>query len=170
VLARLRKLAGVADARVECSGLFFVLSLTERADPDAAARAALDALGPGSRRVPSDEARPQLDARRRGEIWFSEEEIRALSYVEARIVTNRALAAATQGLSLAPAQVESIREAIRVEVFAAIDRVHDEGGRSSSGWFAAEWPGIVGRTRARLAGAVPEAILAETSARLVRQH
>ena len=170
MLARLRKIPGIADARVECSGLFFALALTGHADSDVTLRAALDALGPGSRRLASDEARAQLETRRRGEIWFSEEQIRGLSYVEGRIITSRALAAVTQGLSFAEPVTELMREAIRTEVFAAIDRVHEEGGRSSSGWFAEEWPHIVARSRSRLGRSVPEPILAEVTARLLRQH
>jgi hypothetical protein len=170
VLARLRSLPGIADARVECSGTFFALSLQQGADAEAALRAVRDVLGPGSRRLTSDEAAAQLEARFRGEVWFTEEQIRGLSYVEARIITGRALTAATKGLSLPEAEKDRVREAIRVEVFAAIDRVHDEGGRSSSGWFAEEWPHIVERLRRRLVGAVPEPALAEVAARLRQLH
>lgn len=84
--------------------------------------------------------------------------------------TSSALTSGTQGSSLSEAQVEAIREAIRAEVFAAIDPIHDEGGRSSSGWFAAEWPHVVVRTRERLARVIGDVALAEISARLVREH
>lgn len=170
MLARLRRLPGVADVRVECSGTFFLLALADAPDEEAAVAAVLDALGPGSRRLADDEAASQLEPRRRGELWFSEEQIRALSYVEGRIITARALAAAARDLSLTDREAESIREAVRAEVFAAIDRVHDEGGRSSSGWFAEEWPHVVARATDRLAGALPEDVLSEVTARLEREH
>jgi hypothetical protein len=170
VLARLRRIPGIADARVECSGTFFALSLGERADPEATLRAVLDVLGPGSRRLLADEAGAQLAARASGEIWFSEEEIRALSYIEGRIIAGRALAAATRGLEVTGAETDRIRDAIRVEVFAALDRVHDEGGRSSSGWFTDEWPHIVTRVRSRLAGALDGPALAHLAAQLLELH
>jgi len=170
VLARLRRIPGVADARVECSGTFFALTLDERANLDVALRAVLDSLGPGSRRLATEEAEGQLAARAGGEIWFSEEQIRGLSYVEGRIITGRVLAAATRGLDVAEPEMDRIREAIRVEVFGAIDLVHDEGGRSSSGWFADEWPHIVTRVRLRLAGVVSEATLAAVAEHLLHLH
>ncbi len=54
VLARLRRIPGIADVRVECSGTFFALSLEERADREVTLRAALDSLGPGARRLGSN--------------------------------------------------------------------------------------------------------------------
>ena len=170
VLARLRRLPGIVDARVECSGTFFALSLAEPAESEAVLPMVLDVLGPDSRLLASEEARGQLEARPRGEIWFSEEQIRGLSYVEGRIIASRALAAAAEGLSLGEPETGRIREAVRVEVFTAIDRVHDEGGRCSSAWFAEEWPHIVARAQGRLAGALSEATLAVVAARLLRLY
>jgi hypothetical protein len=170
VLARLRRLPGVADARVECSGTFFALSLLEGAEAEAVLPEVVEVLGPTSRLLEGEEAGAQLEARSRGELWFSEEQIRGLSYVEGRVLASRALAAAAEGLSLGEPEAGRVREAVRVEVFAAIDRVHDGGGRRSSAWFGQEWPDIVARASARLAGALPGPTLAEVTARLRRLH
>jgi hypothetical protein len=170
VLARLRRLPGITDARVECSGTFFALSLADGAEAEAVLPMVVDVLGSRSRLLAAEEAGAQLEARSRGELWFSEEQIRGLSYVEGRIIASRALSAAADGLTMGEQDAAKIREAVRAEVFAAIDRVHDEGGRRSSAWFAEEWPRIVARARDRLADALPEPTLTDITARLRRLH
>jgi hypothetical protein len=170
VLARLRRIPEIADARVECSGTFFALSFRERADGEAVLRAALEALGPTARRLASDDALAQLEARRRNEIWFSADDIRGLSFIEGRIIAMRAFAAVAGEVRLEREASELLREALRIEVFGALDRVHDEGGRSSSGWFVPAWPGIVAGVMWRLGDTLPATTLARVSEKLMMQH
>ncbi len=170
VLARLRRIPGIADARVECSGTFFALSFREGVDDAAVLRAALEALGRSARRLASDDALAQLEARRRDEIWFSADDIRGLSFIEGRIIAMRAFAAVTGEVRLEREVSELLRDALRIEVFGALDRVHDEGGRSSSGWFVPAWPGIVAGVTRRLGGALPATTLGRISEQLMVQH
>ncbi len=170
MLARLRRIPEIADARVECSGTFFALSFREGVDGEAVLRAALEALGPATRRLASDDALAQLEARRRNEIWFSADDIRGLSFIEGRIIAMRAFAAVTGEVRLEREASELLRDALRIEVFGALDRVHDEGGRSSSGWFVPAWPGIVAGVMLRLGDALPATTLARVSEKLMTQH
>jgi hypothetical protein len=154
VLARLSGIHGVTGARVECSGTYFHVEAASPAALEAALPAIRAALG-ASARVASDAERDtQLAARGRGEPWFSVRDVRALSYVEARVLAARMLDAATAAVELDAAAAEGVHEALRVEITAALERAHDEGGRSSSGWFWGEWPRIVERVSARLAAAI----------------
>jgi hypothetical protein len=57
---------------------------------------------------------------------------------------------------------ERLREAARVEIFAALEHAHDSGGRSSTGWFWEEWPHIAERISSRLA----DSVAASTAQRL----
>ncbi len=170
VLARLRRIPEIADARVECSGTFFALSFREGVDEVAVLRAALEALGQSARRLASDDALAQLEARRRNEIWFSADDIRGLSFIEGRIIAMRAFVAVTGEVCLEREASERLRDALRIEVFGALDRVHDEGGRSSSGWFVPAWPGIVASVMRRLGGALPATTLGRISGKLLTQH
>jgi hypothetical protein len=169
VLARLAAVPGVTDARVECSGTFFLVSTATPEALEAALPAVREVLGPSSRRAGADVAEAQLAARPRGEPWFSASGIRGLSYVEGRSLAARMRDAVTARVELAPELRGGLGEAIRVEIFAALDHAHDTGGRSSSAWFWIEWPHVVERISARLAAAFPAALRAEATAVLAAQ-
>lgn len=155
VLARLSALPGVSEALVECSGGSFLLLGPDPAALERALPAARAVLGPRTRRVEGAEAAAQLAARPRGEPWFSAATIRGLSYIEGRILAGRVRDAAVAAARLAPEDAARVHEAARVEIFAALDHAHDTGGRASTGWFAAAWPGIAAAIRARLDGLPP---------------
>ncbi|MGA8891965.1 MAG: hypothetical protein WB493_10375, partial [Anaeromyxobacteraceae bacterium] len=53
---------------------------------------------------------------------------------------------------------ELVAEAIRVELFAALERVHAEGGRPSSAWIHAEWPAIAAAVGNRCIDALPREV------------
>jgi hypothetical protein len=168
VLARLDDLPGVARCRVESSGRHLALDVVPGADPAGVARAAAAALGRPARALGEAEARAQLDGRPRGDPWLSAAEVMALSYVEGRILAVRVSAAAGREAGLDADDRDRLAEAVRVEVFAAVERVHAEGGRASSSWFYDDWPEIASRVLARARAFAPPDRVAALGAGLER--
>lgn len=152
MLARLDALPGVALARTDTSGTYLLLELTAGADPAAAEAAALRSLPAGARRLPQDEAEDQLAALRRGDPWLSAAEVPGLSYLEARLLSVRVAGEAGRALGLGPRDRARLCEVARQELFRAVERVHREGGRESSGWFFEAWPEVAGRIAGRFPG------------------
>ena len=168
MLARLDDLPGVARCRVESSGRHLALDVAAGADPAGVARDAVAALGGRARALGAEEARAQLDARPRGDPWLSAAEVMALSYVEGRILAVRVSATAGREAGLDADSRDRLAEAVRVEVFAAVERVHAEGGRPSSAWFYDAWPEVAARVLARARAFAPADRMAELRAGLQR--
>lgn len=145
VLARLSQLPGVISALVDCTGSFFLVTASE-----AALLSVRDLLGGRVEEVQGAERDRQLAERSRGELWFSAANIRALSLIEGRVLAVRVrdFVATDAGLDGA-----ALLDAIRLEICAALNRAHDEGGRAATGWLWKEWPGIARNIVARLAPA-----------------
>jgi hypothetical protein len=156
VLARLCEIPGVIDARVECSGTYFLVTGDDPAALERALPAIRAVLGQSARWVDGLDRERQLAARSRGELWFSSGDIRGLSYVEGRVLAARMLDGVAESIPLPPPQAEQVLEAVRAEIFAALEHAHDTGGRSSSGWFWEVWPSTVDRIHDRLREPVPE--------------
>jgi hypothetical protein len=154
VLARLDAISGVGESRCEASGRLFLLVLADGADEARVVADAIAALRGRAARLDPAAATAQLEARPRGDPWFSAGEIRALSYLEARVVAASTAARIAGAAALASGAHESLAEALRVELFAAIERVHAAGGRESSGWFYLEWPAIAAAAATRAGGAL----------------
>ncbi|HYG68254.1 MAG TPA: hypothetical protein VD838_11360 [Anaeromyxobacteraceae bacterium] len=150
VLARLSDIPGVIDVRVECSGTFFLVTGRDAAALEAVLPRVRAVLGERAERLGASERSAQLAGRARGERWFSRDDIRGLSYVEGRILATRFSDAIAAAVPLERAIAERVHEAIRRELFAALDHAHDTGGRASTGWFWKEWPRIVEAIGARL--------------------
>jgi hypothetical protein len=170
VLARLDAIPGVQESRVEAGGRYFLLVLAPGADEARVLAGAAEALRGRARRLGDAAAAAQLASRGRGDPWLAAAEVQALSYVEARIVAARAADAVAPAAGLDRAARDALAEAARVEVFRAIERVHDEGGRESSGWFNAAWPAIAAAVAARLEGTLPPHVLARVARALGPLH
>jgi hypothetical protein len=155
VLARLLRAPAVTGASVECTGTYFLVNASSAEALERAVPAIRDVLGPTMHRVEGAAREAQLAHRSRGEMWFSTGDIRALSYVEGRILATRMGDAVTASVPLELHVAEQVVEATRAEIFAALDEAHDSGGRSSTHWFWGEWPSIVARIAARLERDVP---------------
>lgn len=155
VLVRLDGIPGVAASRTEASGRWFLLELSPGADREAVLRGAAEVLGRGARLLSDGEASAQLAARPRGDLWLSAREVAGLSYAEGRILAVRIPAAVARSVPLPPEAVPALAEAVRAEVFAAVEAVHAEGGRKSGGWFFDAWPEIARRIAARVAPGLP---------------
>ncbi len=166
MLARLAALPGVTGARADASGSYLLVELAAGADLATAEAAVLRALDSKGRRLPDAEAEAQLAGLPHGDPWFSAAEAQGLSHVEARILSSRVSADAGRVLRLAPPEVERLREAARLELFLAVEQVHREGGRGSTGWFYEAWPRVAERIAARFPGGLPPAPAAALAAAL----
>jgi hypothetical protein len=78
-----------------------------------------------------------------------------LSFLESRLLSVRIAAEVRHRTAATPEQGEEIAEAIRLELFAAMERVHSEGGRRSGGWIYQEWPTIAAAAVRRCAATIP---------------
>ena len=156
VLARLDSIPGVAAARVDSSGRFFWIALAEAADASRVTALAEGVLGPGTSALPSVQAEAQLAGQPLGDPWLGAHEVMTLSFVESRLLSVRLAGELERRAGATPEQRELIAEAIRLTLFAAMERVHAEGGRSSSGWIYREWPAIAGAAIGRCAGILAE--------------
>lgn len=169
MLARLFDIPGIRDARVECSGTYFLVEGDDAGVLERALPAIQDVLGPGARCVHDPERRIQLSTRTKGEPWFSPRDIRGLSYIEARLLSTRIADGVAQVLTLDGAAADVVAEAVRAEIVTALDHAHDTGGQSSSGWFWEAWPRIAALVAARLDGALAGASCAVLERALVAQ-
>jgi hypothetical protein len=82
-------------------------------------------------------------------------EVMTLSFVEARLLAVRVAGDAASRAGLAPERREDLAEAIRVQLFAAMERVHAEGGRKTGGWIYEDWPSIARAALDGFAGPLP---------------
>ncbi len=155
VLARLDSLPGIASARVDSSGRFFWIVPSAGADPAEVTALAGGVLGKGARLLDARQAEAQLAMRAAGDPWHGASEVRTLSFVESRLLSVRIAAEAARRAGAGPDEREVLAEGIRAALFAAMGRVHAEGGRSSSGWIYVEWPAIAADAIARCGNALP---------------
>lgn len=155
MLARLDRVRGVLESRVEATGRVFALALADGADEAAVIAAAAEALRGAPRRLDPAEAAAQLRARAGGDPWFSRAEVPALCFLESRMLASRGADAVAAAAGLSRQERAALEEAFRDVLFEAMERVLAEGGRDSSGWFYEEWPalaaGIWERAAPRLA-------------------
>ena len=155
MLARLAAIPGVSEARTDSSGRFFWIVPAAGADPDRVRELALAALGKGASVLPPGRAGAQLAARAHGDPWLSAAEVMTLSFVEGRLLSVRVAGEAARRTGATAPQREELAEAIRAELFGAMERVHAEGGRPSSGWIYVEWPALAAAAVARCDPALP---------------
>jgi hypothetical protein len=156
VLARLDAIPGVTSARTDASGRFFWLQVEDTADATSVTVLAVGVLGKGVRSLAAAQAEAQLAAHRHGDPWLTAAEVMTLSFVESRILSVRLAGELEHQAGATPEQREEVAEAIRLELFAAMKRVHSEGGRRSGGWIYDEWPIIAAATVERCAAAMPQ--------------
>jgi hypothetical protein len=144
VLARLDLVPGVRRSSVDAAGRHFVLSLEPDADEVAVIAGAQSVLRGAARRLDPHAAARQVAARVRGDPWFAADEVRALSYVEARILAARTAARVAEEAELAPIAEEALGELVRAVVLRTVARVHADGTQD---WFHDAWPAIAREIR-----------------------
>lgn len=128
MLARLDRIHGVAESRVDRSGRHFLLTLDAGTDEAAVSRAAQDALGEASV-LRSDAESDLLASLRRGDLWVTADETIQLSREEARVLGARFSMEAALELGLSPEKTRRLLEVVEKEIAAAFERVH---GRSDA--------------------------------------
>lgn len=158
VLARLDAIPGVTAARVDSSGRFFWIALEETADASRVAALVDRVLGEGTRSLSTADTEAQLAAHRHGDPWLTANEVMTLSFVESRILSVRLAGDVERQTGATAEQREVIAEAIRLELFAAMERVHAEDGRRDSGWIYQEWPAISAAIVERCAVPIPSVL------------
>lgn len=150
MLARLTRIPGITGAVVESTGSWFLVTARDPAALERALPAVRDVLGSSAEPVEGIGREQQLAERARGELWFSADTIRALSFIEGRALAIRTRDFVLSGIALDAATAGLLLETIRVEIVAALNHAHDTGGRASTGWFWKEWPAIAQRILLRL--------------------
>ena len=169
VLARLDRIAGVAQSLVEATGTWFLVETHPAAARHQVEEQVLSVLGPTAEVLPPDAAGKQAATRERGDHWYSSRDVLGLSYLEARIIAGRVSAAVGREAELPQPATRTLAEAVRVEIFAAMERVHAEGGRSSTGWFFKAWPSLADRILTQVAPALPPGAAGAVAESLRRQ-
>ncbi len=164
VLARLDAIPGVAAARTDSSGRFFWITPAPGGAPPEIAERCRAVLGASALVLGPAAAVAQLAARDRGDPWLGAGEVMTLSFLEGRLLSVRIAGDAAREVGATPAQRELLAEALRTELFAALERVHAEGGRKSIGWIYEEWPGIAARAAGRCATNLPPEVRERVSA------
>lgn len=150
MLARIEGIEGVEWAGVEATGRFLAVRARLGHGEEAVVASVERALGARGRRAGEALARSQLAARERGDPWLGAGEVRALSFIEGRLVAVRVAAKVGAELGFPRAARDALAEAVREVFFEVLERVHAEGGRESSGWFYVEWPGIAAAVARRM--------------------
>jgi hypothetical protein len=113
-------------------------------------------LGKGARSLAAAQAEAQLTAHPHGDPWLTAAEVMTLSFVESRVLSVRLAGEVEHQTGATPEQREEVAEAIRLELFATMERVHSEGGRRSGGWIYEEWPAIAAAIVERCAATMPQ--------------
>jgi hypothetical protein len=170
VLARLDGIPGVAESRVEATGRIFAIALSDGADERAVLAAAAEAFRVTPRRLDAAEAAAQLAARAAGDPWYARSEVPALCYVESRMLASRGARSVAPAAGLDREEARRLEDAMRQELFAAMQRVLSEGGRDSTDWFYEEWPPLAAAIARRLAAFVAPERLERAAAALARLH
>jgi hypothetical protein len=123
VLARLDKLEGVAESRVDWTGRIILILLREGAEPDSVAHHAAEHLGSGAaRQAPPSEAET-IESFRRGEPWMRAGETLELSQHESKVL-GKSLAARAGGSIRDEAHRRRLESILEEEFLAVFTRIH----------------------------------------------
>ena len=124
MLARLDRIHGVTESRVDWTGRRFLL----RVDPDASAllvaKEAEAALGDGASILDADETSAALGELRRGEAWMRAGETLRLSRHEAQVLGKRCAEEASSEMGLDEAATRRLVDVFTNELNAAFERTH----------------------------------------------
>ena len=157
VLAQLEQLDGVLAAHTDVTGRSVFVTVEDAAGPGLETRVA-QVLGPQARGLTRQEGEAQLVWVQRGDRLWGPEDMRALSMLEARILSVRIGQAA--GAAHAWTEVQERRFVWDVmDVLATcFEAAHDQGGKKSTAWFAQAWPGLVDALVQRAPPSVQDAL------------
>ena len=124
MLARLEDLEGVAESRVDWTGMRFLLTLEVGAPPGRVAEEAGETLGGGARLLDEEETRDVVASYREGEAWMRAGETLQLSKFEAGVLAKRYGGEAAQELGLGEDETRRLIELFEGEFNRAFERTH----------------------------------------------
>jgi len=124
VLARLDEIPGVAESRVDWTGMRFLLTLEGSASMDQVGAEAASTLGEGARLLDGDEVRGVLDSYRKGETWMRAGETLKLSRFEAGVLAKRYGNEAAAKIGLGEEATRKLVALFEQELNRAFDRTH----------------------------------------------
>ena len=127
MLASLQEVEGVAEAKVDHSGRYFLLVLEPGAEPRRAVEQARRWLEDAERVEPSVEA-ALVEGYRDGERWFGPRDAERLSREEARHLAESEGRAAAAALGLDAERAEKLVRVLEQELARAFERIHAAGG------------------------------------------
>jgi len=153
VLAQLNTIPGVAEVCVDVTGRLFRIVPRPGSDPSRIVSHILAVLGSESRFLRDPGIR--LDSGD-DELWLNSGNIRTLSHIEARLLSERWGSEAARHARLDPDTALAMRELLRAELMQEFDRVHKEGGTDDRIWYRNAFPAAFERTLLRLAPITPE--------------
>jgi hypothetical protein len=135
VLARLDGINGVLESRVEATGRHFVIRSEPMTDIDDLAKRVIEVLGPGSVRLDPPWDATAVTGYGLGELWMTAATTRALSFIEARILSVHRAARAAHVANLDAATTLELQESLYRELVVEFERVHDQGGSTDRAWW-----------------------------------
>ena len=124
MLARIDKIPGVAEARVDRSGRRFLLTIEPGADEAEIVRRTRELIGADADLLDEEAESEALASRRRGDLWVNSAQTIRLSLEEARILAVGMGEDAAAALELSEESTRRLVEAIEKEIGAAFSRLH----------------------------------------------
>lgn len=123
MLARLDKIDGVSESRVDWTGQKVLIRLKSGADSDRVSAQAAKHLGSGAVRLSAARETEQIDGFRRGEPWLRAGETLELSRHESKVL-GKSLAARAGRSILDDAALRRLETVLEEEFFAIFSRIH----------------------------------------------
>jgi hypothetical protein len=167
VLAQLSTIPGVKSASVDVTGRHFTLTMRGKADPSRISGEVLKVLGTDAKQL-EDPRLSQMTSGDDEELWLDSRNIRKLSLLEARMLSNTWGIAAAAAAELDPETAVCLCESLRSEFVREFDRVRNLGGTSDRNWYVRAFPEVFDRAIRRL-GEIPPAQAAALRASLLQQ-
>ena len=124
MLARLDRIHGVTESRVDWTGRRFLLRVEPDASASLVAKEAEVALGDGASILDIDETSAALGDLRRGEAWMRAGETLRLSQHEAQVLGKRCAEEAASEMRLDEAATRRLVDVFTSELNAAFERTH----------------------------------------------
>jgi len=168
VLAQLDAIPGVESARVDVTGRHFILTIQSEKSPSRITSRILKILGRDTQQLQDPRFAEINPSRGESELWLDSRNIRKLSLLEARMLSNRWGVAAAAAAALDPDTAVYLCECLRSEFVREFDRVRKQGGTSDRGWYVQSFPGVFDRAILRLEE-IPPAQAAALRASLLQQ-
>jgi hypothetical protein len=168
VLAQLDAIPGVASASVDVTGRHFILTMQSKADPSRIRGEILKVLGTDAKQLEDPRFAEITPGGGEEELWLDSRNIRKLSLLEARMLSNRWGVAAAAAAGLDPDTAVYLCECLRSEFVREFDRVRNQGGTSDRNWYVQSFPEVFDRAIVRL-GKIPPAQAAALRASLLQQ-